>query len=202
MQRYLLLLLLLPAAGGAQVLPLTTAEVWSADELAEPMAEGEVFAGCSLGCALGWTTRVSSFLASQGANHYDVVRIEDGRAHTAWVEGVDGDGIGERVEFILDEAGLPRGETVPLWGFEVVNGYARDERTWRNNSRVREVLLIVDGRPVRRIVLNDTMQPQHVTFDGVPVGAGSEITLEIRSVYRGDRYADTAISELVPQGAH
>jgi hypothetical protein len=131
-----------------------------------------------------------------------VLRIEDGRARTAWVEGVDGDGVGERVVFTLDPDGLPRGETVPLWGFEVVNGYARDERTWRNNSRVREMLLRVDGRPVRRIVLNDTMRPQHVTFDGVPVGGGSEISLEIRSVYRGDRYADTAISELVPQGAH
>jgi hypothetical protein len=193
---------MLPTAVAAQEVPRATVEVWSADEMAEPMAEGEVFAGCSLGCALGWTTAVSSFLPPQGSNVYDVLRIEDGRAGTAWVEGVEGDGVGERVVFTLDDAGLPRGESVPLWGFEVVNGYARDERTWRANNRVRELLLHVDGRPVQRVVLHDTMTPQHVTFDGVPVGAGSEITLEIRSVYRGDRYTDTAISELVPQGAH
>jgi hypothetical protein len=202
MRRRIALALLLPASAAAQELPLTTAEVWAADELAEPMLEGEVFAGCSLGCALGWTTTVSSFLPRQGSNSYDVVRIEDGRAGTAWVEGVEGDGAGERVTFTLDPEGLPRGESVPLWGFEVVNGYARDERTWRNNGRVREMVLHVDGRPVRRIVLHDTMRPQHITFDGVPVRAGSAITLEIRYVYRGERFADTAISELVPQGAH
>ena len=54
--------------------------------------------GCSLGCALGWDITTSSTLSSQGNNNYGAENLEDGKKETAWVEGKQGYGIGEKIE--------------------------------------------------------------------------------------------------------
>jgi hypothetical protein len=205
------LLLLVPLAASAQV-PLVEAvvdEEFGAAILEED--EGMLFGGCSLGCAYGWETTASSHLPPQGENRYDVAMLEDGSARTAWVEGADGDGVGERLTFTIlanpdpdgggEEAG--EGQPVSFWGIDLVNGYAKDEATWRRNGRVRELLLSINGRPAARLVLQDARLPQSVSLPpGLEVAPGDVVALEVRAVYAGERYADTAITELVLMGAH
>lgn len=124
---------------------------------------------------------------------------------TAWVEGVDGDGVGETLTFRLE--GDPEAEhalrDVPFRGLSLVNGYAKSESTWQANGRVREALLRVDGAPVYRLRFVDSPLPQGVSFpEAVPVRPGDLIALDVLAVYPGDRYSDTAISEIVLDGAH
>lgn len=205
--RVLVLLLFLTASASAQV-PLVEAHAM-ADDFAEAMLEGdELFAGCSLACAYGWQTVASSHLEAQGDNRYDAGQLEDYTARTAWVEGVEGDGIGERLTYTIIATGEDveadaEGRPVSFWGLDLVNGYAKDEATWAANGRVRELLLSINGAPAARIALVDTRLPQSVQLpDGLEVAPGDEVMLEIRAVYPGERYADTAISELVLNGAH
>lgn len=211
MRALVLFLLALSAAGGllpaavAQV-PLVEAHVL-ADDFAEAMLEGEeLFAGCSLGCAYGWRTTASSHLGPQGDNRYDVAMLEDYSPRTAWVEGVEGDGIGERLSFTilpLDGESEAAQEPVPFWGIDLVNGYAKTEATWEANGRVRELLLSINGDAVALLQLLDFRLPQSLDLpDGLEVAPGDVIALEIRGVYPGSRYADTAITEIVLHGAH
>ncbi len=197
-----LLVLLLAGPAWAQV-PVAEATVLDAEWAVEELASGELFAGCSLGCALGWETTASSHLPPQGANRYDVDQLDDASAQTAWVEGAEGPGIGESLVFRL--IGDPEHDvgSVGLWGFRVVNGYGKSEAAWRDNGRVRTALLLVNGRPVAHIELADTRLMQSVSLpDGPQVRAGDVVTLVVTGVYPGDRYEDLALSEIVLDGAH
>jgi hypothetical protein len=210
MARLVLLLLALPLAARAQVPSVEAVVDEQFGEATLREDEGSLFQGCSLGCAYGWTTAASSHLAPQGGNTYDVAMLEDGSARTAWVEGAEGDGGGERLVFTIqpNEPGAegeenPGGGPVPFWGIALINGYAKDEATWRRNGRVRELLLSINGAPAARIALRDSHLPQSVSLPpGLEVGPGDVVTLEIRAVYPGERDPDTAITELVLHGAH
>lgn len=200
--RSLLFLLLFAAPAAAQP-PVVEAEIEADLYARETMANDELFLGCSLGCAYGWTTAASSHLAPQGAHAYDAERLYDGSARTAWVEGAEGDGVGERLTFTILPEGDADGRPVPLWGLDLVNGYAKSEPTWAANGRLRELAMAINGEPVRVIRLQDSAEIQTVDLgEGLLVGPGDVIELEIRAVYPGARYRDTALSELVWHGAH
>lgn len=131
----------------------------------------------------------TSVLGSIKGNHYDPSMLFDGQEDTAWVEGEAEDGIGESVT-------LEFGHARRLVGFEIGNGYNKDQRTWSNNSRVRGYeLAFSDGRTVSG-ELPDRRGTQIVEF-AAPV-ATSRLSFTIRGVYRGARYRDTAISEFWP----
>ena len=140
---------------------------------------------------------------------FSAAMLEDFSGRTAWAEGVEGDGLGERLTFSIlpnepydDGTQAPAGP-VPFYGIDLVNGYAKTEATWAANGRVREMLLSVNGQPAALIALQDARLPQSVELpEGLEVAPGDVVTLEIRSVYPGARYADTAITELVLHGAH
>lgn len=131
----------------------------------------------------------SSMLAPIKANRYDPSMLFDGKEETAWVEGHAEDGIGETVTL---DFGRPR----RLAGFEISNGYNKDQRVWSSNSRVRNLeITLSDGRS-----LTAEMKDARglATFEFASPVTTTSMTLAIRDVYRGDRYRDTAISELWP----
>ncbi|GAB5533786.1 MAG: hypothetical protein Rubg2KO_00350 [Rubricoccaceae bacterium] len=161
--------------------------------------DGGLFLGCSLACAIGWRTTASSTLPASGANTYTTDNLGDGTATTAWVEGVDGNGIGERLHLNIQTVEM--GGSISFRGITLVNGYAKSADLWRKNGRVRSFRLWVDGEAHHTLDLADVMRPQSFDFD-LRVRSGSLIELEILDVYPGSRYEDTAISELVLSGAH
>lgn len=131
----------------------------------------------------------TSVLGAIKGNHYDPSMLFDGRGDTAWVEGDAEDGIGETVT-------LEFGRVRRLAGFEISNGYDKDQRIWSSNSRVRAFdLHFPDGRSLAG-ELPDRRGVNRIEF-AAPV-ATSAFSLTIREVYRGTRYRDTAISELRP----
>ena len=66
----------------------------------------------------------------------------DGKFSTAWVEGVSGNGAGQKVLISFDR---PR----QLAGFEIVNGYAKNSDIYRKNARVRTAVSDCPMAPAR-----------------------------------------------------
>ncbi len=149
--------------------------------------------GCSWYCGDGGPIKItaSSRLANQGTNNYNEKNLHDFYANTPWVEGVKGYGIGEWVEYTF-KAQNPRITTIII-----LNGYNKSESAWKNNSRVKKLKLYIKGKPVAILNLEDTRCTQFFEIDPV-TDANKEWTMrfEIVDVYKGDKWDDTAISEI------
>ncbi len=163
---------------------------------------------CSWYCGAVYKAEVSSYLSPKGKNVYSGESIWDNDTRTAWVEGVKGYGIGEYVEFVFPYY-APRASVV-----FIANGYNKNETIWRNNSRVKTFNLYEDDQLTAIIHLKDTRDLQSFDLphpfpnrpDGVIGNMYDEksenfshpvkLKFVITEVYKGDKYEDTAISEL------
>lgn len=131
----------------------------------------------------------SSILDPQYGNRYGPNNLFDGNLATAWVEGVSGNGSGERIVLAFDR---PR----QLAGFEIVNGYTKNRDIFGKNARVRTARVTLSSGDSQIISLPDTMRASSFSF-AQPVEA-TWLELQIESVFPGSRYTDTAVSEFVP----
>ena len=164
----------------------------------------------------------SSTLPAGKNNSYGVENLVDGNPATAWVEGVDGYGEGVTLDFCMAcnfdyDCGSEK-----IYKINIVNGYAKNETTYKNNSRVKELEVhtteLVEKRIVEAsngsyfnindemcvsedlvyadryyyFVLDDTMKEQTLDLGGEK--DVFKLTFKITSVYKGDKYKDTAIS--------
>jgi hypothetical protein len=159
--------------------------------------------GCSLGCAIGWEYSASSVLEPQGDNTYIPANLADCDFETAWVEGVDGYGIGEEIiiNFQMDE----NIHDMNFDGIDIINGYTKTPATWINNTRVKTFRVWHNSEPVFCIELLDTDRPQTVSFiqgHTIYLDPGDIVYLEIIDIYPGDKYEDTAITEINLYGDH
>lgn len=152
--------------------------------------------GCSWYCGDGGPIKItaSSRLANQGSNNYNEENLHDFEANTSWVEGVKGYGIGEWVEYTF------RAKNPRITEILIVNGYGKSQSAWKNNSRVKKLKLYIKGKPVAILNLEDTRCVQ--SFEIAPVTDDKEWTMkfEIMDVYKGDKWEDTAISEIYFSG--
>ncbi|MCR5455275.1 MAG: hypothetical protein K6F33_09845, partial [Bacteroidales bacterium] len=147
-------------------------------------------------CGTGAPTNItaSSRLASQGSNNYSEKNMHDFKCNTPWVEGVKGYGIGEWVEYTF-EANSSR-----ITEIKVVNGYNKSEAAWKNNSRVKTLKVYKNGKPFAILNLRDDRSIQ--VFEVEPLTDTKVWTMrfEIVDVYKGDKWDDTAISEIYFDG--
>jgi len=130
----------------------------------------------------------SSYLAPQSNNTYAPANTRDGLRHTAWVEGVTGQGIGEAITLVLDSP-------TRINRFRIQNGYGKSDRAYARNSRVRRFQVTASNGQQMTLNLSDTSgwQETDVFQDFGPI---SWIMLEIDDVFAGSHYQDTAITEL------
>ncbi|MFN7491995.1 MAG: NADase-type glycan-binding domain-containing protein, partial [Cyclobacteriaceae bacterium] len=123
---------------------------------------------------------------------------------TAWVEGVPGYGIGESLTYHFPP------HTPRITKIIVVNGYAKSPKAWSENSRVKKLKLYINNKPIAILNLQDTRAEQIFTFD--PIGNANRedkalrsmpqwtMKFEIMGVYKGEKYDDTAITEIYFDG--
>lgn len=140
----------------------------------------------------------SSTLAPYKSIQYDVSQLRDGSFETAWVEGTDGYGIGEFLEFTYDRIS-DSSSTYMITRLEIINGYRKNNKIWEANSRVKTLKMYLNDEPYALIELQDTPQIQVVDLDRIdliPLKI-TTVKLEILDVYKGSKYKDTAISELL-----
>ena len=162
--------------------------------------------GCSWYCGGGpKEVTASSFLKSQGSNTYEPKNAHDLNYKNAWVEGVDGYGIGEYLLYTFGGASPRINELI------VINGYVKSKSAWKNNSRVKKLKVYVDDKPYAILNLKDIRASQ--SFKVEPIGNSNRKNLdalkakpdwtlkfEILEVYKGLKYDDVAISEIYFDG--
>ena len=116
---------------------------------------------------------------------------------TAWVEGVEGFGWGEKIKIRFK---MKKGiKSIPFKGFDILNGYVKNENVWKDNARVKLLVIFHNKTPLFNLKLINTMKPQYIQLDNedhVQLKNGDTITLEIMNTYHGRMYRDTAISEI------
>lgn len=163
-----------------------------------------ISAGCSWYCGERVdTVSASSTLPQQGKYNYDAENIFDLSYKTAWVEGVPGYGIGEKIEYHFTE-NHPR-----VTEIIIVNGYVISEDAWFKNSRVKTLNVYYNNELFATLHLKDTKNDQVFKFD--PIGSKKfvdadedappwTLTFELVDIYEGDLYDDTVITELYFQG--
>ncbi|MCG8331015.1 MAG: hypothetical protein MI974_25200 [Chitinophagales bacterium] len=163
-------------------------------------------AGCSWYCGGGLDTlSASSSLKAYRGITYSSSNAHDLSYKTAWVEGVEGYGIGESITYHFPPQNPRITEII------IVNGYVKSEKAWKDNSRVKILKMYLNGQAFAILHLQDTRREQHFSFE--PIGNAGRanweqliskpwwtIDFEIMEVYKGDKYADTAITEIYFNG--
>jgi len=160
---------------------------------------------CSWYCgALPTKITASSYLLARGRYAYMPQNIYDLNYKTAWIEGDSANGIGEFVSYQFNVHN-PR-----ITDIIIVNGYVKDEELWKNNGRVKTLLMYVNDKPRYILHVHDTIAEQRFTIS--PIGYTPEahkkmpdtitwnITFQILEVYKGEKFNDIAISEIYFDG--
>lgn len=133
---------------------------------------------------------VSSALPPQGSNRYYMEQAFDGNRSTAWVEGASGHGIGEYMVIEFSRA-------TQLSKASFINGYAKSDRTFSRNSRVRQLHITASDGTDIMLNLSD-----HSDLQSTSLAAMRPVTwlrFAIADVFAGTHYTDTAITELYLQ---
>lgn len=144
--------------------------------------------------------QIDSVTASSAlADRYAAEKAHDFSIVTAWVEGVEGNGVGEYIKYAFPGT-CPRITTVLIH-----NGYVKNWDVWRDNARVKRLLMYYNDEPYAILNLQDTMGLQ--SFDVGVLGYEDKdsapawsIKFEILEVYPGKKYEDTAITEIYFDG--
>ena len=144
--------------------------------------------------------QIDSVTASSAlADRYTAEKAHDFSIVTAWVEGVEGNGVGEYLRYSFPGT-CPRITTVLIH-----NGYVKNWEVWRDNARVKRLLMYYNDEPYAILNLQDTMGLQ--SFDVGVLGYEDKdsapawsIKFEILEVYPGKKYEDTAITEIYFDG--
>ena len=194
---------------------------WEEDEAAPNFGYSDwQWPGCSSWCGVDYFTQeayASSTLSSQ-SGRYAADNILTQNRDFAWSENAEGSGIGESITYRQscscygnnnkwDEIWMTGNREPVIDGFMryteicIVNGYARNEKVWEENGRIKELLMYVENRPYAYLELEDTILPQYFTLpeDDIKVlGGGTiEVRFEITDVYPGSVYEDTCLTGLV-----
>ena len=144
--------------------------------------------------------QIDSVTASSAlADRYAAEKAHDFSIVTAWVEGVEGNGEGEYLRYSFPGT-CPRITTVLIH-----NGYVKNWEVWRDNARVKRLLMYYNDESYAILNLQDTMGLQ--SFDVGVLGYEDKdsapawsIKFEILEVYPGKKYEDTAITEIYFDG--
>ena len=148
--------------------------------------------GCSWYCGGGPDSIfASSVLAPNKTLDYVAGNPHDFSLRTAWVEGVKGYGIGESITFRFERY------SAPVTTIEIFNGYMKSDKVWQDNSRVKQLKLYINNKLYALLNLKDIKSKQIFAIDTLQgINGDLYLKFEIASVYPGDKYDDTAISEI------
>jgi len=131
---------------------------------------------------------VSSVLRSQLGNSYGAQNLFAGSSASAWVEGRDGNGVGEWITIEFDGMRLVKSLTVR-------NGYQKSNDIFQKNNRVRQLRVMFSQGETQTFTLPDRLGSEQISLLK-PVKA-YWMKFIIDDVWAGNRYTDTAITKLV-----
>jgi len=145
---------------------------------------------------------VAASSTCKGKADYLTKNVIDHNEKTAWVEGKEGDGIGEWISFTFKQP-------LNIEELRIFNGYTKSEAVYTANNRVKrcKIEVVTDANEI----MIDTLDLQDLTFDTLIEQCGQriiknksenqfvikKITLTILDVFKGSKYKDTCISEFI-----
>lgn len=158
---------------------------------------------CSVYCAIGneFSFSSSSELSYQEDINYSIENIDDYNLKTAWIEGVEGYGIGEWFELKFDKMDFSTSD-LEIDGLYLFNGYRKSETIWKNNSRIKKLKVKINDDDFVILELADSYSIQSVKWNSLKLKNIKTMRFEILEIYKGEKFKDTAISELKLQGNH
>ena len=133
------------------------------------------------------TVCTSSILPNWRNVTYGPANMFDGQLDTAWVEGVDGVGVGELLTIAFDEERL-------VSGISLLNGYHKSNDLFAKNGRITEIDLDTSDGQQLDAQIADNAGEQVLLFDR-PVRL-KWLSIRIANAVAGTKYTDTAISEM------
>ena len=131
-------------------------------------------------------------LEPEGERNYDVNNLKGVHGGPAWVEGVEGDGIGENITLTVHRP-------LPLDAIMIMPGYksSEDPDLWTKNNRVAELEITLNGEHTFTATIPDEkfseLYPIPVRGYTKPV---TTVKLVIKAVHRGTSAGDTCISRV------
>lgn len=159
---------------------------------------------------------ISYAISSSLGTSYKSANICDGKTETAWVEGAKGNGVGEWIKIQLDaEKRSPSSTPFSVFEVGIIPGYSKSEKTWRENNRIKTLTMIVFSPPpsypkeyeymVFRLKLQDKNKLQYFELPDRKKAINlnpmtKTVWLRIEDVYKGTKYDDTCISEVILVG--
>lgn len=108
---------------------------------------------------------------------------------TCWSEGVDGYGVGESIMVSFDD--MYEISELSLW-----NGLCTSEDLFYKNSRLHNITVTLSNSNSYDFECSGSWDSRHNSFSFGGNIETSSITITIQSVYEGDKYKDTCISEI------
>lgn len=144
----------------------------------------------------------------EGTSVYSAKNLIDGSYSTPWVEGASDFGKNQKIK--LNLFGNP--SKFSAFNYETVthlyllNGFRKNEKTYYENNRIKTLKLWVNGKDCGTLELKD--RPFKVINDfnfayeadllnNERLNKVKSIEIEILDVYKGTKYNDTCISEIV-----
>jgi len=137
------------------------------------------------GTPLKITASASSVRLAVQANTYYAANAIDGKRSTAWIEGVDGPGLGEWIRFDFDRE-------INLHRILIQPGYFKSPQIWAENNRIESLTVYFSDGSSRELTFANRMDSQKVDVGSVKT---RWVRFVIKSVYYGTD-PDTAISEV------
>jgi hypothetical protein len=131
-------------------------------------------------------------LEPEGERNYDVNNLKGVHGGPAWIEGVEGDGIGENITLTVHRP-------LPLDAVMIMPGYrlSEDPDLWTKNNRVAELEITLNGEHTFTATIPDEkfreLYPIPVRGYAKPV---TTLKLVIKAVHRGTSAGDTCISRV------
>ncbi len=110
----------------------------------------------------------------------------DGSRRTAWIEGADGQGLGEWLRFDF-------GREINLHRIVILPGYFKSAEIWKQNNRIASATLQFSNGTSKAVNFPDQMEKQAIDLGSVRT---RWVRLEIKEIYAGSD-PDTAISEVI-----
>jgi hypothetical protein len=133
------------------------------------------------------TWSASSAAATVDSVSYAASNLGDGKASSAWFEGVDGSGLNEWVQADL-------GGEKAVSGFTVWAGWWYTASQWTHYNRPKVLLVEFSDGTSQEFTLQDAYAPQ--VFELAAARKTTTLKFKVKSDFSSDAYPDTAISEI------
>lgn len=134
------------------------------------------------------SVKASSVYEGDNRNH-SAFNLLDGDPQTNWTEGAEGNGLGEWILFTFKDR-------YRLDSISICGGCRTDEKRYYDNARPKKVTLTFSDGSSFAYTLNDNefLSEQYIHFDTPIITESVKITID--SVYPGEKYEDTVISDV------